>query len=225
MARLQESNFSARIILDYQVGLSLKKIAIKYNVSTSLVRKILTINNIATRKYTDYKKYILDLEVIKEKYDSGSSCEKIAKEIGCSDSIVYRLLLKNNSIRKKTDWSGEISPNWKGGFFSKNIPLRHFIRQTAEYKEWRDKVYQRDKFTCQKCFQVGKTIHAHHIYQQHEIIQDYLLINRNDYKLLTPLFDVNNGLTLCRKCHYLEHSIKNSSTLPTLKSEREEIYV
>ena len=56
------------------------------------------------------------------------------------------------------------------------------------YKEWRRKVYARDKYTCQYpgCG-AKKNLHAHHIRKWAE------------YPLLR--FDPNNGITLCYKCH------------------------
>jgi 5-methylcytosine-specific restriction endonuclease McrA len=56
------------------------------------------------------------------------------------------------------------------------------------YKDWRIKVYKRDKFTCQmpgcKC---KKRLNAHHI-------QKWASAS-------TLRYDVDNGLTLCKNCH------------------------
>ncbi|MFW6174061.1 MAG: HNH endonuclease [Elusimicrobiota bacterium] len=81
--------------------------------------------------------------------------------------------------------SGKNHWNWKGGISRKN-----HRRETAEYKEWRSKVYARDYWTCQKC---GKKLNlvAHHI----NPFRDYPELR----------FDVSNGLTLCRLCHKKVH--------------------
>ena len=68
------------------------------------------------------------------------------------------------------------------------------IRQSWEFKEWRKKVFEIDKYTCQnkQCNQNGR-IHPHHIY------------NFADYESLR--FEVDNGITLCRDCHMEFHKI------------------
>ncbi len=56
------------------------------------------------------------------------------------------------------------------------------------YKDWRIKVYKRDKFTCQMPGCKKKTsLQAHHI-------QKWANASMLRY-------DVDNGITLCRKCH------------------------
>ena len=56
------------------------------------------------------------------------------------------------------------------------------------YKEWRKKVYKRDKFKCQmpgcKC---KRYLQAHHI--------------RKWSNASMLRYDVDNGITLCKKCH------------------------
>ena len=85
-------------------------------------------------------------------------------------------------------YSGPNSPFWRGGV----TPLQKQIRDSKEYKEWRTSIFERDNYTCQICQHRsgnGKTIHleAHHI-------QSFV-----DYPEL--IFDLDNGQTLCRKCH------------------------
>ena len=72
---------------------------------------------------------------------------------------------------------------WKGGINGENDTLRH----RREYKEWRTSVYERDDYTCQCCGTRGGKLNAHHINQF------------SDYPELR--YNVNNGITLCVKCH------------------------
>lgn len=79
--------------------------------------------------------------------------------------------------------SGSANPNWRGGIRTEN----NKIRASDEYKSWRSEVFERDKFTCQECGQVGGTLHAHHIkaFATHVELR----------------FVVDNGITLCKNCH------------------------
>ena len=84
---------------------------------------------------------------------------------------------------------GSKNHNWKGG-----ISLtRKKVYDSLEYRKWRKAVFQRDKYVCQdyNCKGQDKIIHAHHIKS----------INKNP----NLIFDLNNGLTLCRKCHIKYH--------------------
>lgn len=60
-------------------------------------------------------------------------------------------------------------------------------RTRMTWKEWRKAVLERDKFLCQLCFSDSGLLVAHHIVP---------------FKTNISLrFEVENGLTLCRKCH------------------------
>ncbi len=79
--------------------------------------------------------------------------------------------------------------NWKGG---RTGEIR-LLRQSEEYKEWRDAVFRRDNWTCQnpECGYKGHKIVAHHI--------------KNFEEYPEFRYDVDNGQTLCRACHKKLH--------------------
>jgi hypothetical protein len=83
------------------------------------------------------------------------------------------------------------NPNWKGGVGS----INQIERRSNKFKEWRIQVFERDKYTCQDCNKIGGTLHAHHIlpFATHKELR----------------FDVNNGKTLCFKCHKTYHPNMN----------------
>jgi len=97
---------------------------------------------------------------------------------------------------------GEKNPNWKGGITPKN----ERIRESLEFKLWRKAVFERDNFTCQKCGEKGGRLVAHHIF------------NFADYPELR--FAIDNGITLCNKCHREFH--KKYGKINNTKEQLEE---
>lgn len=63
---------------------------------------------------------------------------------------------------------------------------RKLIRKSAEYKEWRKRVFERENYTCWICGENG-ILHPHHL--------------KSFSKYPKLRLDVNNGLTLCEFCH------------------------
>lgn len=82
-------------------------------------------------------------------------------------------------------WSGENAPGWKGGLTSLNVRGKN----NSDYSNWRDAVYAKDWYTCQCCGKSKGIIkNAHHI----------LPYASNEYLR----YDVNNGICMCKECHY-----------------------
>jgi hypothetical protein len=82
-------------------------------------------------------------------------------------------------------------PNWKGGI----TPLNQKIRQSIEYKLWRDAVFMRDNYQCVwGGKEHGDRLHADHIqlFSTHPELR----------------FAIDNGRTLCVSCHQKRHSKK-----------------
>jgi hypothetical protein len=92
--------------------------------------------------------------------------------------------------------------NWQGGKTSK----KREIRNSFEYKLWRESVFKRDNFTCQNCTQNGGKLCSHHI---------------NNFAEFPELrFAIDNGITLCENCHkkfHLEYSWKHNTREQLLK--------
>lgn len=107
--------------------------------------------------------------------------------------------LKKNLCRSCHDViKGPNHWNWKGGKARR-------ILNNREYKEWRTAVFERDEYTCQRCHTNGGYLNAHHIVRWCDSEE--------------KRFDIDNGLTLCKTCHKLEHGwhIKHNELL-TVKS-------
>lgn len=85
--------------------------------------------------------------------------------------------------------AGEKNPNWKGGIQPEYLR----IRNSREAKEWKKDVLERDNYACQNCGEM-EGLHVHHI--------------KSFAKHPTLRFEIKNGVTLCRKCHYeIHHTI------------------
>ena len=86
---------------------------------------------------------------------------------------------KNHHIFGKRD----SNPNWKGGV----TPINNKIRKSDQYKKWRQKVLERDDFTCQECDKHGGDLNVHHL---------------KEFSLFTKeRLELNNAKTLCTDCH------------------------
>lgn len=89
--------------------------------------------------------------------------------------------------------TGEHNPNWKGG---------HSNRSAKQHK-WATDVISRDKATCQKCGATGVELHAHHL----KSFKDYP----------EQRWDLDNGLTLCHRCHWAEHAATDANAVNSEK--------
>lgn len=100
---------------------------------------------------------------------------------------------------------GKLNPNWKNG----RTPLKQKIMKTPEYKEWRDKVKQRDNYKCQLCgSRESGNIEAHHL--------------NNFAEYPEQRFDVENGITLCGNCHNPNRTGSYHNVFGTIGNTREE---
>ena len=79
--------------------------------------------------------------------------------------------------------AGEKNNRWKGGI----TPLVMQIRHCFKYRQWRSDVFTRDDYTCVFCGQRGGKLDPDHIkmFAYHPELR----------------FAIDNGRTLCRKCH------------------------
>lgn len=88
-----------------------------------------------------------------------------------------------NRLNMAKSRKGPLSHLWKGGIYKENLA----IRNTIEYRLWREAVFARDNFTCQHCQVRGGKLNADHI----KAFSKYPELR----------FAIDNGQTLCVDCH------------------------
>jgi 5-methylcytosine-specific restriction endonuclease McrA len=102
----------------------------------------------------------------------------------------------------------EKNPAWKGGI----TPLMKRIRHSFQYRQWRSDVFTRDNFTCQDCGRRGGDLEAHHFLKEFaKIIEECKITTFEQAMKCEELWNINNGITLCKKCHNkTKHFVLNS---------------
>lgn len=116
-----------------------------------------------------------------KEYFRNPSLANRGKNTYCSNKCRYKSIL--SWMCGKNHW------NWKGGFGGVQNK-----RWCPEYNAWRKKVFKRDNYVCQECNEqmtYKNPLHAHHIIKFCDSLE--------------LAFDVDNGITLCKKCHIKIH--------------------
>lgn len=120
-----------------------------------------------------------------------------AKKLGVGEKIS-----KAKKGKPLFNMRGENHPGWGG-----DETLEHErIRRRIEYKIWRQTIFLRDNWTCQKCKQKGGKLNVHHIF------------NFADFSDLR--ISADNGITLCKNCHKKFHGmfgVKNNTRKKLIK--------
>lgn len=163
-----------------------------------LLHKMLDYYNVPIRHGSEaVKTQYIGEKGVKRKMQASKTAKIILLSKECRDKL--RTTMKTNEYKEKESIAHQGSKNGMFGIIKENNPLwnpnktrlqRQKDRKIFENQQWRKRVFKRDKYTCQCCHKKGH-LNAHH------------LNSYNWYK--EGRFDVNNGITLCEKCHKLFH--------------------
>ena len=113
------------------------------------------------------------------------TCKVCGKRI---TNYFSKLCAEHYRKNKRPNSSGEKHWNWKGGKTDEATR----IRMSFEYKQWRENIFERDKYTCQTCG--ARNGNGKRIILQADHIKPF-----SKYPELR--FNINNGQTLCIFCH------------------------
>jgi len=148
---------------------------------------------------------------------------KLGREKGTNhlEGIPKSQAHKNKMKKKMAEWCkdnpdkvrergqktrGENHYLWNGGV----TVLNQSIRRMTENIYWQRAIKKRDG-KCQDCGGV-RNLEAHHITPIKVILEANNITNRDEARECLELWDLENGITLCRKCHYkLENRTYNDN--------------
>ena len=154
-----------------------------------------------SKKYKSYKRSKKHGENIsKAKRGKRTSIKTEFKKGRIRTGIDHPFYGKHHTLKTKRKlalYTGKKSSNWKGGL----DPLSKLVRQCFKYRQWRSDIFTRDDFTCQNCGIKGVFLEAHHIESFSKIFYRNKIKTRKQAILCEELWNINNGLTLCEKCH------------------------
>jgi 5-methylcytosine-specific restriction endonuclease McrA len=145
-------------------------------------------------------------EMIGNKYCLGRVCPQETRD------LISRVLIEKGIEPKvKFVGFGINHPRWKGGESS----ISHLIRGSARYYLWCKTVFDRDNWTCQKCGDnISGKLNTHHIKNFSKILEENNIKKSEDAIKCQELWDINNGITFCKECHWKFHkkySTKNNN--------------
>ena len=167
-----------------------------------------------------YKRNIVKCEVCGKKIEVNQYDHKHQKHFYCSNKCRiegYKKIFEgknnpfygikhNESTKNKISQANQVKEAWNKGY---KVPWKTDEEREKDrslygdkYNEWRNEVFARDNYTCQCCGNnKGGNLNAHHL---------------NGYAWCKDeRLNVDNGITLCKECHRLFHSIygKGNNTI------------
>ena len=149
------------------------------------------------RKITETRSH--PFEYIK-KYFEDNKCKLLETEYINNNTLMKYTCEQDHTVKTKFNWfqQGHRCPicysqnNWGVNHQNYNPDItdeeRELRRNCPENTKWREAIYKKNNYICQKCGDnTGGNLNAHHIYPY------------SIFKLLRT--HINNGITFCENCH------------------------
>lgn len=149
-----------------------------------------TANNLPVRRGSKHPRWRSDVPRWK-------TCEKCGKRF--TDVNITTFSKRRFCSRKcgpGHKWaSGARHPHWKGGQEAR-LARGGRARGSKEQRDWSRAVLARDGYKCRECGEETHDLHAHHV------------LSFRDHPSLR--WDVGNGISLCKPCHYRTHRLQKT---------------
>lgn len=190
-------------VIDLYVNkkLSMRDVGKKLGCSAPTISSFLREAGIKRRHHNDTKRgavsprrYWIDPERVLHHYSKiGVSAAAVARIFGVSVGVINRII-EAEGVQKKPVGEGYLRFGDKNPNYNPNLTdaERDGARRNYDASKWREAVFSRDGYVCRCCgYDKGGILEAHHVvpYSKDRAIR----------------WDVDNGITMCKKCHRAYH--------------------
>ena len=132
-----------------------------------------------------------NLELISPKEDYQNSASKLKYKCSCGKIFTTSPKQITKGKCRCNECEYELKCGENNYLYDNNKSAKERDRERGRIRKWRQEVYKRDNYTCQRCHTKGGDLNAHHI---------------NGYSWdKSNRINVDNGITLCERCHKEYH--------------------
>lgn len=114
---------------------------------------------------------------------------------------VNHIIPTKDSLEKRRKALRESYFKKSGGVYLTD--LKRLVMSLPEYDRWHLSVFKRDSYVCKEptCDKSEHYLEVHHINTYSSIIKKNNIKSVEEALYCSDLWDINNGITLCKKCH------------------------
>lgn len=168
----------------------LEEIRLKYKIDCSTLTKLLDEYQIPRRNHSESMAIYYDERGGRELKSRDN--KEIWMREGYKDKMIEIMKtspkVKDGRIKFSANYQGLELSEWKEHLTKLNTR----IRNSKEYKDWTEIIFKQDDYTCQCCGNRSSKGNSVYLNAHHK--ENFA--NNKELR-----FDINNGITLCNKCH------------------------